>query len=117
MHSYQEETFRIALEAEFCSRNSDAPMCQHPGCQNAAIQCSIPGGFDHDTGKDYDDSYEYHCVEHARDAGFCCCCGAFIAGSRDFSDLCENCEDELKADERDPEDDDEYPGPIHDDRY
>lgn len=90
------DTFNIAMSADWNEHNSNVPMCQEKDCQNPAIQCTIPNGIDND-GKEYDESYEYYCSEHARDAGFCCCCGTFIAGWRDFSDLCENCEDETTS--------------------
>lgn len=73
----------------------DTQKCSRPGCENKAMKCEIPGGYDHDTQSEYPESYEYHCPEHAREAGFCAGCGTFIAGWKDFSDYCDNCEDEI----------------------
>lgn len=79
-------------------------MCQHDKCENASIECVIPAGWDTD-GNEYAESYEYFCPEHAREHGFCTSCGTFIAGWRDNSDYCENCEDQLRDDFEDDEED------------
>lgn len=74
------------------------PVCQEDGCKEASIKCIIPGGIDIDTHEEYPESYEYYCSEHAAKNGYCCCCGTFIAGWRDFSSYCEHCEGQVKDD-------------------
>ena len=101
-----ELSYSLALQVDFEQKRNDVPMCQHPGCQNSAIQCTIPNGFDLETNEPYDESYEYFCPEHAAEEGFCCCCGTFIAGWIENDDMCENCRYQVNSDFDDGENDD-----------
>ena len=96
--------------------------CEEEGCKSRdTIQCVIPSGTNTETDETYDESYEYLCAEHAEANGFCVGCGEFIAGYKEFSNLCDNCEDQIEndfSDECDPdnefyfEDDDVMPHEI-----
>lgn len=103
-----DDTYNLSQGYLFDEQDSDVPMCQEPNCQNSAIECEIPGGYDHKTESEYAESYMYYCPDHARENGFCCVCGTFIAGWRDFSDMCENCEIEVRDDWDDEDEYDEY---------
>ena len=98
-------SFNLAMKAEFEQRSTDVPMCQHPGCQNSAIQCTIPPVYDKNHPEWENESYEYYCHTHAAEHGYCCCCGTFIAGWIENDDVCENCRDEIDNNERE---EDEY---------
>ncbi len=56
---------------------------------------------------------EILCGKHAAEAGYCCCCGTFCAGSTSFDfhhpGYCDNCYDQVKADTGE-DDDDDYEG-------
>jgi hypothetical protein len=98
MNSYNDASFNLAWQVEYEQRHTDVMICQHEGCQSPAIQCTIPGGIDLETGESYDESYEYFCPKHAVENGFCCCCGTFIAGWIENDDMCENCRDQVDSD-------------------
>ena len=93
---FEDESFDIAMSHHYDEQCRDVPMCQEKGCQNPSIQCEID-----------DETHEYYCSEHAVEHGYCYCCGILIAGWRDFSDMCENCEEQVR-DNDDVADDDEY---------
>ncbi len=98
-----DETFNLAMSHHYDEQDSNVPMCQEEGCDSPSIQCEID-----------EETSMYYCSEHAADNGFCCCCGTFIAGWRDFSDMCENCEIEV----RDNDDvDEECDDGFYDDIY
>lgn len=86
--------------------------CSHEGCWEKGRDCYLP---ENTTGV----PDEWVCGEHAHAAGYCWCCGTFHAGISSFdfskSGLCENCDDQLKSDtgECDQEEDgcDYYPYP------
>lgn len=78
------------------SKNSKC--CWHPGCYEKGTRCVIPWSDDDDL------PYERYCPEHAVEYGYCCGCGLFCAGidSFDFGryrGLCDNCADEVRANE------------------
>ena len=78
--------------------------CAEPECPNDGIACTIPGGSGHG------DTTEYFCPDHATAAGYCACCGVFIAGGdvrfdAGVSRLCENCREGEDYD-NEPDDDD-----------
>ncbi len=79
------DTFNIAMSIHFDDQTKDVPMCQEKGCEHGAIQCEIDKN-----------THEYYCPYHAAEHGYCCCCGTFIAEWRDFSDMCENCEEQTR---------------------
>ncbi|MCK5614174.1 hypothetical protein KAR91_70570 [Candidatus Pacearchaeota archaeon] len=92
---FEDESFDIAMSHHYDEQSKNVPMCQEKGCQNPSIQCEI------------DEMHEYFCSEHAAKNGYCYCCGTFIAGLRDLSDICENCEEQFHDDIDDLSDIDE----------
>lgn len=57
----------------------------------------------------YTTFYNYYCIKHAKEEGFCWCCGGFWSGVESFdfnnSPFCENCrEDEYEDDYYEEED-------------
>lgn len=83
--------------------------CQEKGCNRAGnVKCQLPGSFNDLTKKFEPDTYEYFCWEHAGKNGYCHCCGTFIAGWIDDGTLCDNCRDEIKANDTDYDDDEQY---------
>lgn len=80
------------------SKNSK--RCWQPGCHSKGMKCIISAAL---IGED-EDQMERYCSEHAAENGYCYGCGIFCAGieSFDFSwhrGLCDNCADEVKANE------------------
>lgn len=82
-------------------KNHECPplKCQREGCEEAnPIACVIPGGIGHA------DINEWLCGDHAVEAGHCCACGMFIAGSDDVFDsgrsgCCETCRADFYEDD------------------
>lgn len=107
MDDFEDSKHRLIAGHIIQESNANVPGCQEPGCRHSALKCTIPGGLDLRTNKPYDETYEYYCGEHAPKHGFCSACGTFIAGYKDFSSLCDNCEEELR-DDNDDIDYDEY---------
>lgn len=74
-------------------------QCEHEGCESKdAFACYLDG----------DEPEEHLCGQHAVQAGYCCGCGHFYAGTSEFernNGWCDNCHSEF--DEPD-DDDDEY---------
>ena len=95
-----------------------AEQCFHePNCESTdTLKCTV--GYHDDNGQWAEDVFWY-CHDHAADNGFCYCCGLFCAGIESFSfgrlpGLCDNCRDEIEANEaRDAETEmDYYPYPY-----
>lgn len=88
--------------------------CDQPLCESEdAIECRVLYANEDGT-----DMVEHYCPEHAEQNGYCWGCGLFCAGIErfDFAEsyggikgLCENCEDEVKADMGEYDDHDEAP--------
>ena len=104
MEDSKDQTYQLAHQMYNDEKERDCRVCEEEGCTQPAIQCEIPGGYDHETKSHYPVTYEYYCSEHAAENGYCCCCGTFIAGWRDFSNYCENCEDQIRTDTDDWDD-------------
>jgi hypothetical protein len=82
--------------------------CQEQGCDRAGdIKCKLQGSYNEETKSFYPDTYEYFCAEHAGENGYCHCCGTFIAGWIDFGTLCDNCRDEIEANDSWGDDEDD----------
>ena len=77
--------------------------CQHDGCTSGAISCYLM-----DTDRDGLPD-ELLCSAHAAEAGYCMVCGDFWGGIESFDFLhpgvCDNCHDELEANDADFNDD------------
>ena len=77
-------------------------------CKHEGNPCWLPGWIDEDDSPD--NPHDYLCGKHMFVHGYCPGCGLFWGGieSFEFSDhhLCDNCEDELRAEME--EDDDGY---------
>lgn len=80
--------------------------CQHEGCQEEAIPCYC----DDDLLAEPQRITEYLCCDHASKLGYCPGCGRFWAGvdSFDSHGWCDDCWAEIRADEADDEDWDEW---------
>jgi hypothetical protein len=77
----------------------NSKRCWEPKCTNKGIKCLIPGGLIDD-----EDQMARYCHEHAAKNGYCYSCGIFCAGIESFDfgkypGLCDNCADEVKANE------------------
>ena len=88
---------RTKKQVENMSKNSK--RCWQPGCPSTdTIKCQAH--YLDDDGEWHTDKSRY-CHDHAKDNGFCSCCGIFSAGveSYDFihPGLCDNCYDEIQA--------------------
>lgn len=71
------------------------------GCENQGNPCWLPGWIEDD--QNPDEPHEYLCGKHMFVSGYCPGCGLFWGGieSFEFSEyhLCDNCEDEVRAEE------------------
>jgi hypothetical protein len=78
--------------------------CNEPGCDEDAIPCFLPS--------DTDTPSEWYCPTHAALNGYCKLCGTFCGGMESFEfihpDYCDNCWDEIEAEDAEPDEDDEY---------
>lgn len=88
----------ITLEAH------DVQPCEHPDCAEDGIPCFLY--------PDLDTPHEWFCPTHAAENGYCASCGIFSSGIESFDFLhpgyCDNCWDEIEAENAEPDEDDEY---------
>lgn len=83
--------------------------CQEEGCDRGGdVKCILPGAYNSETKQCEPDEEEYFCWEHAGENGYCHCCGTFIAGWIDFGTLCDNCRDEIEANDKWDDEDEDY---------
>lgn len=85
-------------------------QCEAINCSSKkTVECSLYN----DEKKDYD--VEHLCWEHAKEQGYCPCCGTFISGSNEefrHNGICDNCWDNNFAE---PENEEEmYYDPYND---
>lgn len=79
------------------SRNSK--RCWQPSCHDKGIKCLTPGAL-----IDGNDEKQRYCSNHAAQNGFCYSCGIFCAGIESFDfgqypGLCDNCADQVSAED------------------
>ena len=89
---------RLALRANIDQDQTDVRVCQHPGCQNGAIECVLPPVHDKQYPEWDKEDYVFYCHKHAAESGFCHICGSFIGGINDFTTICDICRDEIGLD-------------------
>jgi len=75
--------------------------CWQPGCtETDTIKCRVYERDEAD-GKWKPDIFRY-CHDHAKENGFCYCCGELCAGIESYEfthpGLCDNCFDQIEAD-------------------